>query len=177
MAKSKNKLEQEQHEKPMSLLGLSVVTGLFGGIFWSSISYLAYVFHFTKISPNVILGPWTIGAWKEGWLGIVISILLIGMLSIGVALVYYFTLRKLSHMLVGIGYGIILFLLVFLVLNPIFPGIPPFGELDKNTFVTSLCIYVLLGVFIGYSISYEESEIRKTKQSKEKEKEARPTWD
>lgn len=175
MAENKNKLEQEQHEKPMSLLVLSVITGFFGGVFWSSIGYLAYVFHFTEISPNVILKPWAIGEWKEGWLGIVISILLIGILSIGVALLYYFALRKFTHMVIGIGYGIILFLLVFLVLNPIFPGIPPFGELDRNTLITSICLFILLGVFIGYSISFEESEIRKTKQAKEKD--VGPTWD
>ncbi|WP_442594828.1 YqhR family membrane protein [Neobacillus sp. D3-1R] len=179
MAEKNNKLEQEQHEKPMSPLGLAVITGLFGGVFWSSIAYLAYLFHFTKISPNVILEPWTIGDWKEGWLGVVISILLIGILSIGVALIYYFVLRKFTRMWVSILYGILLFLLVFLILNPIFPGIPPFRDLDKDTIVTSICFYILLGVFIGYSISYEESELQKTKLAKEKakEKDARPTWD
>lgn len=164
-----NKLEQDQREKPMSLLGLAVITGLFGGIFWSSIAYLAYIFNFTEIRPNVILEPWTIGDWKEGWLGTVISIVLIGLLSIGAALIYYFTLRKFTPLYVGIGYGLALFLLVFLVLNPIFPGIAPFGELSRNTIVTSICFYILFGAFVGYSISYEESEIRKMKEAKQKE--------
>jgi hypothetical protein len=164
-----NKLEQEQHEKPMSLIGLAVITGLFGGIFWSAIAYLAYVFNFTEIRPNVILEPWTIGDWKVGWLGTIISIIIIGMLSIGVALIYYFTLRKINRIYIGIGYGLALFLLVFFVLNPIFPGIAPIKDLSRNTLVTSICFYVLYGVFIGYSISYEESEIRKTRESKQKE--------
>lgn len=169
MTEKKYKLEQDQHEKPMSLLTLAVLTGLFGGIFWSSVGYLAYIFHFTEIRPNVILEPWTIGAWKEGWLGTVISIVLIGILSIGSALIYYLTLRKLTSLYAGIGFGIILFLLVYIVLNPIFPGIAPFGELERNTIVTSLCLYILFGAFVGYSISYEESEIRKLKDAKQKE--------
>ncbi|MFD2446024.1 YqhR family membrane protein [Bacillus sp. CGMCC 1.16607] len=169
MGNKDQKHEQEQREKTMSLMGLTIVTGLFGGIFWSSIAYLAYVFHFTDIRPNVILEPWTIGDWKGSWLGTVISIILIGIFSIGASLIYYFTLRKLTRLFVGIAYGIVLFLLVFFVLNPIFPGISPFSELDKNTIVTSICIYILFGAFVGYSISYEESEIRKMKEAKQKE--------
>jgi hypothetical protein len=169
MAEENNKLEQENHEKPMSLMGLTVITGLFGGVFWSAIAYLAFVFKFTEIRPNVILEPWAIGDWKVGWLGTIISIIIIGMLSIGVALIYYFTLRKLNRLYIGIGFGLALFLLVFFVLNPIFPGIAPFKDLSRNTIVTSICFYILYGVFIGYSISYEESEIRKSKDSKQKE--------
>jgi hypothetical protein len=169
MAEENNKLEQDQNEKPMSLMGLTVITGLFGGIFWSAIAYIAYLFKFTEIRPNVILEPWTIGDWKEGWLGITISIVLIGIISIGAALIYYFTLRKFTKLYVGIAYGLALFLIVFFVLNPIFPGINPFTELSRNTIVTSICFYILYGVFIGYSISYEESEIQKLKESQQKE--------
>jgi hypothetical protein len=168
MAEGKKKLEQEQHEKPMSLVALTVITGLFGGIFWSSIAYLAYVFHFTKIRPNVILEPWALGGWKNGWLGTVISIVIIGLLSIGAALIYYFALRKFTQFYIGIGYGIILFLLVFWVLNPMFPGIEPLKDLGKNTIITSLCFYILYGVFIGYSISYEHNEIRNLEAVKQK---------
>lgn len=169
MAEDNNKLEQNQREKPMSLLGMTVITGLFGGIFWSGVAYLAYLFEFTEIRPNVILEPWTLGDWKEGWLGTVISIFIIGMLSIGAALIYYFTLRKFTRLYVGIAFGLALFLLVFLVLNPIFPGIAPFTELKRNTIITSICFYILFGVFVGYSISYEEDEIKKMRESKQKE--------
>lgn len=32
------------------------------------------------------------------------------------------------------------------------------------TVITSICFYILYGVFIGYSISYEESEIRNSEK-------------
>ncbi|MHC0035948.1 YqhR family membrane protein [Pseudoneobacillus sp. C159] len=168
MTEDKNKLEQDQHEKPMSLLGLTVITGLFGGIFWSAIAYLAYLFHFTKIRPNVILEPWALGAWKNGWLGTVISIVIIGLLSIVAALIYYFVFRKFTQLYIGIGFGIVLFLLVFWVLNPMFPGIEPLKDLGRNTIITSLCFYILYGVFVGYSISYEYNEIKNLEVAKQK---------
>ncbi|EIJ78831.1 hypothetical protein PB1_14774 [Bacillus methanolicus PB1] len=160
MADNQNKSEHDQREKPMSFIAMVVWTGLIGGILMSSIAYLAYVFNFTEIHPNVILDPWVNGNWKKGWLGTVISIILIGIVSIGAALIYYAALRKFKSIWAGAVYGIILFLLVFFVLNPIFPGISSFGELKRDTVITSVCFYILFGVFVGYSISYEENEVQ-----------------
>lgn len=160
MAKEEKQLEQNQREKPMSFLTMVITIGLIGGIFWSGLGYLAYVINLTEVRPNVILEPWAIGDWKEGWLGTVISIGMIGAISIVVALIYYAALRRFPSIFVGIVYGIVLFLLVFFVLNPIFPGISPIKELTRNTIITSICFYILYGVFVGYSISYEESEMK-----------------
>lgn len=160
MTEEKQELEQNRREEPMSFIAMVVIIGLVGGVLWSGLGYLAYVFNFTEIHPNVILEPWTIGAWKEGWLGTIISIFMIGGISILAALIYYAALRKFSSIFVGAGYGIALFLLVFFVLNPIFPGISPFWELKRNTIITSVCLYILYGVFVGYSISYEAQEIK-----------------
>ncbi|WP_338470227.1 YqhR family membrane protein [Niallia sp. XMNu-256] len=153
-------------EKPMSFITLVMITGFIGGIVFSSLAFLAYIFDFTSISPRVILEPWTFGDWKRGWLGTLIAIVFMGAISIVAALIYYGLLRKFKSMWVGIAYGLALFLLVFFILNPIFPGIQPFNELNVNTLVTTLCLYVLYGLFVGYTISYEESEIsnRKTKE-------------
>lgn len=161
MAEKHEQLEQNKKEKPMSLLTMTVLTGLIGGILWSAIGYLAYVFNFTEIHPNVILEPWTIGNWKKEWLGTVISIVLIGVLSIAAALIYYAALKKFNYIWIGAVYGVLLFAVVYFILNPIFPGIPSFGELERNTIVTSVCLYLLYGVFVGYSISYEANELKK----------------
>jgi hypothetical protein len=164
---NEKKLEQNQHEKPMSFISMVIITGLVGGILWSSLALLAYVFNFTEIRPNVILEPWALGDWKKGWIGTVFSILAIGLISIGASFVYYALLRKFDSLWVGAAYGAALFLLVFYVLNPIFPGIKPFWELSRNTLITSACFYVLFGVFVGYSISFEEAERNGKRNQKE----------
>jgi hypothetical protein len=158
-------------EQPMSFMALVILTGFIGGIAFSSLAYLAYIFDFTYISPRVILEPWALGDWKKDWLGIVMTILFFGALSIIAALIYYAMLRKFKSMWVGIAYGLILFLLVFFIFNPIFPGIPSFNQLKLNTLITSICLYALFGLFIGYTISYEETEIN---NKKAKEEEAPP---
>ncbi|MDP4085624.1 MAG: YqhR family membrane protein [Bacillota bacterium] len=129
--------------------------GLFGGVFWTIIGYFAYLFSFTELRPNIILEPWALGDWKRDWLGTAISIIIIGLFSVGAAFVYYGMLKKLKGIWPGFIYGIVIFLLVFIVLNPLFPSMDPFLKLDRDTLVTSACLYIVYGVFIGYSISYE----------------------
>lgn len=160
--------ENKEHKRPMSFFSLVIWTGMFGGVFWTLLGLLAYYFHFTEIRPNMILEPWALGDWKTGWLGTVISIIMIGFFSTGAAFGYYLVLRKFKTIWLGIAYGIGLFGTVFIILNPIFPSIKPFLQIDRNTMITSICLYILYGVFVGYTISYEESEIqtKKIKQNK-----------
>ena len=158
-AKKNPNLEQNKHDEPMSMPAKVVLIGLFGGLFWSLLSYLAYLFKFTEISPNLILQPWAAGDWKDRVLGQFIGIFIIGLISIGVAFLYYGVLRKFRNMWVGLLFGLVLWAIVFYVLNPIFPGLKTVNQLERNTIITTICFYILYGVFVGYSISFEQNEI------------------
>jgi hypothetical protein len=150
----------------MSFLAKVVVIGLVGGVFWSFLAYLAYIINLTEVSPNLILQPWVLGAWKDKALGMVISILIIGVISIVAALIYYAALKRFKNMLAGIIYGVALWALVFYVLNPIFPNLKTVRELEMNTIITTICFYILYGVFVGYSISFEAAELESAKEPK-----------
>lgn len=157
--KANPNLEQNKKEPPVSSVNKAIVTGFIGGVFWSLLAYLAYILNFTVISPNLILQPFTLGEWKNGTLGNFIGVVLIGILSIGVALIYYAILKRFTSMWVGIIYGAALFALVFFLLNPIFPNLQTVFELPRATVVTTACIYILFGVFVGYSISFDYNEL------------------
>ncbi|GAA0345975.1 YqhR family membrane protein [Bacillus carboniphilus] len=159
------KLEQNKKEEPMSLVAMSAVIGLCGGLFWSLVGYLAYWFSFTEVSPRVVLEPIAVGDWKNSWLGVVISLGMLSVFSMGAALVYYVALKKFKRMWIGIAYGLLLFGVIFFILNPIFPSIKPIRDIDWYTWVTSACLYALYGLFIGYSISYEANEMRVEKET------------
>ncbi len=154
MAKLQNE-RKGNYPKPMSIITHVCWTGLVAGIFWSLLGYIAYLFSFTDIHPHVILEPWALGNWKKEWLGTIISIIVYGIISIGAAFIYFSAFKKLTGIWPGMLYGIVLFFLVFIILNPLFPSIGPFKELSRDTLVTSVCLYLLYGLFIGYSISYE----------------------
>ncbi len=161
MAEQKEKLEQEKTERPMTLMQKTIIIGFVGGVFWSLIGYLAYFFHFSEISPNMILIPWVAGGWKYGKAGNYAAIVLIGLISIAAALLYYALLRNIRGMWAGGLYGAALWAVVFYLFNPLFPNVHPVADLEANTIITTLCLYILYGVFVGYSISFETQEMNR----------------
>ncbi len=157
-------LEQNQKEKQVSFTGRVLTIGFIGGLFWSLIGYLLYLLNFTKIKPALVLTPWVVADWKDQALGNWIGIFVIAFLSMLVAVAYKILLAKFKHMITGVIYGIILWGIVFYLLRPIFPGLEPIQELGTNTVTTTLCLYVLYGLFIGFSISFEYDELTKARQ-------------
>lgn len=102
-AKQDNKSTHQQiQSKEGSFLAKVVVIGFVGGVFWSLMGYITYLFSFSEIHPNTILQPWAFGSWKDRWPGLIVSVLIIGIISIGVALLYYVLLKSLNQ------YGLVL---------------------------------------------------------------------
>lgn len=151
-------LEQNKQESQSSFMSRVVGVGFFGGLIWSSFGFIAYYLNFSMVGPALVLAPWALGLWKSQWIGQLISILIIALLSILVAIGYRYAFAKIKSMWGGIVFGAALWGIVFYLLHPIFPGLEPMNTIGKNTITTTLCIYILYGVFIGYSISFEYRE-------------------
>ncbi|WP_100404769.1 YqhR family membrane protein [Bacillus solitudinis] len=151
---SRKKLVEEQ----MSFGTKVVLIGFFGGLIWSLVGYIAFYFNFMRIGPALILMPWAFGDWKNTYIGQLIGVGMIAILSIGVAFLYKLILQKFHSIWAAMGFGTGLWLLVFYVLNPIFPGLKAVQNLDFNTIASTLCLYVIYGLFIGYSVSYEYAQ-------------------
>ena len=114
----------EKQKPPVSMAGRVAATGFCGGVLWSSFGYIAYLFHFSEISPNMISPAFCHRRVEKTWLGTLISIILIGVISIGAAFLYFLLLKRLKTMWPGIVYTAWCFgLLVFFLFNPIFPDV------------------------------------------------------
>ncbi|MFS0655352.1 YqhR family membrane protein [Bacillus sp. 179-C3.3 HS] len=161
--KNQNQEEKNQSVHTASMLARAAATGFVGGVFWGFIGFLTYIFHFSEVSPNMLLQPFVLGDWKKGGLGTFISIVLLGILSIGVAFIYYALLKRIKGIWMALIYGGLLWVLVFYVFNPIFPDVKQVHDLHQNTIVTTFCLYVLYGLFVGYSISFEYNELTSQK--------------
>ncbi|RBW70597.1 YqhR family membrane protein [Bacillus taeanensis] len=161
------KLEQNQQEQPMSFWAKAAVIGFFGGLLWSLIGYIAYILNFSKVGPALVLSPWALGEWKTKTLGQLIGIVVIAFLSVIAALLYKAVLAKLKGIWAPIIFGVLLWFLVFYVLRPIFPNLEPIKEMGWNTITTTLCIYILYGLFVGYSISFDYHENQNQNQDQQ----------
>ncbi|SDQ51007.1 YqhR family membrane protein [Virgibacillus salinus] len=170
MKEGKN-LEQNKQERPMSLMSRSLITGFVGGLIASSFGVIMYYLSFSEVAPkSYLIRSWITADWTDGWLGNMLSILMVGVLSLLTAFIYYGIFKKIDSLWMGVGYGIILWVIVFYIVQPIFPNIPNLMDLNRYTIVSTLCLFILYGTFIGYSISYDYADtIRKEEEIKEKQ--------
>ncbi|WP_100488250.1 YqhR family membrane protein [Sporolactobacillus pectinivorans] len=146
----KNKLEKS--------LGRASVIGLCGGLLWSTTAMICHLLNFSSVGPELLFAPFPLGSWKKAIAGQFLAIAGLSLLSIPIALIFQFTLSKLKSVWVGIGYGLILWAVVFIVLRRWLPGLPAINRIGWNTLTTTACLFALYGLFIGYSIAFDIEE-------------------
>ena len=150
----KQKKDNEEPDKKKSN-GRVAAIGFWGGLIWSVMGFIAYYLNFTKYGPALIFAPWALGKWKNGLYGQLTAIVVIALLSILIAFVYKWTLGKVKTIWISAGFGVALWVIVFYIIEPWIPGLLPVLHIGADTISTSLCLYILYGLFIGYSISYD----------------------
>lgn len=158
MKENNNNIQTNHSETKHHLLLTALLTGFIGGCFWSMMAYVNYYFNLTRINPAIILEGWFSKGILESFMGVLVTMISYGLLSTIIAWIYYLFFRKQSSIWVGFILGISLFFLIFLIYPLINPSFKPLNELDINTIVSSICLYALFGVFVGYSISYETAQ-------------------
>lgn len=164
-----NSVENVQAQRA-SIFGKIIVIGFIGGVVWSALLAGLYYFNFSEVAPkSFLLRPWLQNNWTDGLWGHLLSIILSGIISLIPTFIYYIALKKVYSMWVGIGFGIVLWGLIFLVLQPIIPLTKPISVLSTDTIVTTICILGLYGLFIGYSIAfdYHDMNVRAKKKKQE----------
>lgn len=163
MADSSRNIQQNNRKRPLSFTTKCVWIGFWGGLIVSTFGYFGYLLNFTSFGPALVLSPLSSDTAPSGQIA---GIFIISVLSIFVALVYKWVLAKLYSMWIGVLYGAAIWCIIFFLARPIFPHLKPVGEWDENTFVTIVCLYILYGLFIGYSICFEYNELNTPGQEK-----------
>ncbi|BAM47292.1 YqhR family membrane protein [Amphibacillus xylanus] len=147
---------KKKKESNIDLIKRVAITGFFAGIIWPTLWAILNYFNFTELSPSSFVLELVFDAkWISRWYGQIISILFLSLMSILVAYIYYWLFRKLTGILPGIIYGVVLWLLLILISSSLFVHIPSLNEQNVNTIVTMLALFILYGVFVGYTISYD----------------------
>ncbi|AMM93822.1 hypothetical protein UP17_16170 [Peribacillus simplex] len=168
---SSNVNGQIQQENQGAIYNVLAI-GFVGGGVASLIGIIAHYVNFMGFSPKFILTSWSNMAWIDHWLGTVMTILLFGILSVGIAFIYYSLFKRMKSIFSGIFFGVVCWVLLVFVLKPMFADLPTISKMSSNTIITSVCIFILYGLFVGYSISYDHQEYLRQKNKAEKQSES-----
>ncbi len=132
----------------------SLKIGLFAGVFGGLLRWVLYEMKFTTMVPGYMLEPFFRHNYLHTIWGIVIGFVAYVMFSAAAALLYQFTMGKLRGPWPGLAYGAVWGLIVF-VLGPIFGMMEKINIIGWNTLITEFCVFLIWGLFIGYSIAFE----------------------
>jgi Conserved membrane protein YqhR. len=154
-ARQSHKSRQYEGEHQTNPWLFSSMIGFFAGLIWGVIRWLFYELKFTAELPGFLADPFFKTSYlKTGW-GIVVGIASYILFSVLAALLYRVLLGKLKGPWPGVLYGLVWWMMIFLLLGPLTGISHKITVAGWNTLFSELCIFLLWGIFIGYSIAFE----------------------
>ncbi|MEF3301951.1 YqhR family membrane protein [Paenibacillus sp. GYB003] len=134
--------------------------GIFAGLIWGAVKAAAFYFKFTKVPASFMAKPFfapsymnTTAAFWMGWLCFILF-------SVIASLLYGALFRSVKGHWPGLIYGAAWWSLVTLLIGPSTGMMRWIYRYDWNTIVTDLCLFLVWGLFIGFSISFEFTDER-----------------
>jgi hypothetical protein len=136
-------------------LPFALQLGLFAGLIWGGVRWLFYYFGFTDVVPGFLVEPFFLHDFLAGTGGFLVGYASFVAMSIVAALLYTYTASKLRGPWPGVAFGFAWFVVVYLIVGPMLGMLLPLGRLDWDSIWLDGSIFVLWGVFIGYTVNYE----------------------
>jgi uncharacterized membrane protein YagU involved in acid resistance len=129
--------------------------GAIAGLIWGSVRILFHYLHFTKLDSTFVAEPFFNHSFLTKKWGVYIGLFAFVLFSMVCANLYALFFRKIKGPWPGIGFGIFIWATLFMFIGPAFDMIRAIWKWDLNTMIAECCIFLMWGLFIGYSISYE----------------------
>jgi uncharacterized membrane protein YagU involved in acid resistance len=155
-----------EERQSTSVWAFSLQIGLFAGLIWGGLKIVEYYLGFTKVPIGFLAKPFFLRSYYHSaagfWTGWAYFILF----SIAAALLYAALFRKVKGYWAGLGYGAAWWAVLYFWIGPSFGMTNRVEQLGWNTVVTDFCLFLLWGLFIGFSISFEFTDERSREPAK-----------
>ena len=147
--------DREERRHRTAPVSYCIKLGFFAGLLWGGFRWVLYTIHFTKTIPAFLVDPFfRIAFLKTGW-GHVIGICSFIVFSMVAALIYYYVLGRIAGPWPGLFYGAFWWCVWFLTAGPLLAMVEPVYKIGYNTISTELSVFLIWGLFIGYTIAFE----------------------
>ncbi|OBA05627.1 hypothetical protein A9P44_13035 [Paenibacillus polymyxa] len=142
------------------LIPFALELGFFAGLLWGLIRWLFYSLHFTVVAPGFLAEPFFKHSFMNTMAGHLVGLLFFIALSVVASLVYTLILRSFNGPIPGIIYGLIWWVVLFVLTGPKLGMMNPPNRLTWNSIYTEICVFLLWGLFIGYTVAVEYTDER-----------------
>jgi hypothetical protein len=151
---------QDQTIQHTNMWMFALYIGFFAGFIWGGLKMIQNYFHFSTLPPGFLVEPFFKHTFLMSWQGFLLGWFFFILFSIIAAVVYTVFLRKVKGPYMGMMYGLGWWVLIYLLIGPWTGMNLPLGRIDINTLITDACLFLIWGLFIGYSISVEFTDER-----------------
>ncbi|WP_036708846.1 YqhR family membrane protein [Paenibacillus pinihumi] len=141
------------HKTNRWLYGLN--TGFFAGLIWGLFHWLLYSINFTRVLPGFLLDSFMQRSFLLSYWGVAAGIGAYIVFSILATYLYMLTLGQYRGPWPGLFYGMFWWAVIFLGIGPFWGMVLPFNKLGWDSITTEFCIFLIWGIFIGYTIAFE----------------------
>ncbi|MBD0380744.1 YqhR family membrane protein [Paenibacillus sedimenti] len=134
--------------------------GFFAGLILGALKIVEQYLKFTKIVIGFLVEPFFKHDFLLTWQGTLIGWGFFTLFSIVAAYLYMVTLWRLQGPWWGIAYGAIWWCALYLLIGPLAGMTYWIDDLDLNSVISDFCLFLVWGMFIGYSIAVEYTDER-----------------
>ncbi|WP_195571186.1 YqhR family membrane protein [Paenibacillus sp. 1001270B_150601_E10] len=149
--------EQQQQTNPLIF---AVQLGFFAGLIWGCMRWMSAAMKFTIVVPGFLVEPFYKHDYLLTWKGGVVGLVSFIGFSILASILYTALFKKFIGPWGGMIYGIVWWLILFVFIGPMIGLMPPITKTTWNTIWTESCLFLLWGLFIGYTVAMEFNDER-----------------
>lgn len=135
----------------------SLSIGIWGALIWSFIGYFSYWLNLSDYSPSHFGKPFLNPDYLFRWQGILLSISIVIIMSIILSFIYSLFFSHILTPWIGAALGAVLWYILV-----------GWRDVSFTTLLSTFSLFVLYGIFIGYSLSMEFSSMEMENEIAEK---------
>ncbi|MGF7048572.1 hypothetical protein J2T13_003080 [Paenibacillus sp. DS2015] len=152
--------QQQPHHYHTNAFAFALELGFFAGIIWGAVHWLCYSLKFTMIIPAFLAEPFFKHVFLKTGAGHLIGWLFFIFMSIIATIIYVLIFRKMKGPWPGLAYGVLWWIILFVAVGPFIDLVKPITVQTIDSIITEFCLFMLWGLFIGYTVAMEFTDER-----------------
>jgi hypothetical protein len=134
--------------------------GCVAGVLFGGMHMLFHYMHFSEVRPDIFAQPFFLHRVLKAKWGWLIGLSCTVFFSWLAANLYQLSFAKLKGPWLGLAYGAMWWVVLFATFGPWFHWLRSFSKWKSDTLVVEACLFLLWGIFVGYSISFKATDVQ-----------------